>query len=190
MSGPSRSLNSHQLATCCAVVCYAPLSKLMPTRVSCLLTSHSQGLLIVLPPWIKYPQWTSQASTKLFITYSSINIKARHSDTICWLCCTCHRCAARGVGEIHTLILTAVTLVHLAEGYKAHKYSTAITHKVKHIVLFLLCIYLLGKDLYKAKYYASFIVLRLPFGTAFVLSINHFLMYISQICHGLLVHNK
>lgn len=32
-------------ATCSAFVCYAPLSKLMQTRVARLLTSHSQGLL-------------------------------------------------------------------------------------------------------------------------------------------------
>ena len=69
-------------ATCSAVVlCHAPLSKLTQKRVACLLTSHSRGLLGVLPMWIEYPHQPSHASARLFITCSSINIKARHSAT-------------------------------------------------------------------------------------------------------------
>lgn len=47
--------------TCSAVLCHAPLSKLTQKRVTCLLSSHSQGLLGVLPMWIDYPHWSPHA---------------------------------------------------------------------------------------------------------------------------------
>lgn len=69
-----------------------------------------------------------------FITYSSINIKARHSATHAdYVVLFIPKCAAHGVREIHTLILAVMISVHLAE---AHEYSTAITLEVKHIVFF------------------------------------------------------
>lgn len=111
-------------ATCSAVPCHAPLSKLTQKRVACLLTSHSQGLLGVLPTWIEYLHWSSHESTRLFITYSLRNIKAWHSATYAdYAVLVIPKCAAHGVREIHTLLLAVMILVHLAAGY-----STWIFH--------------------------------------------------------------
>lgn len=53
-------------ATCSAVLCHAPLSRLTQKRVACLLSPRSQGLLGVLPMWIEYPQPAPSASARLF----------------------------------------------------------------------------------------------------------------------------
>lgn len=52
-------------ATCSAVLCHAPLSKLTQKRVARPLSSHPQGLLGALPMWIEYPHQSPHASTLL-----------------------------------------------------------------------------------------------------------------------------
>lgn len=138
-------------ATCSAVLCHAPLSKLTQKRVACPLTSHSRGLLGVLPMWIEYPHRPSRASTRLFITRSSINIKARHSATHAdYAVLVIPKCAAHGVREVHTLILAVMIFLHLVEGYMAHEYSIAITLGVKDIVLFG-CIFIFLAKIYMRR---------------------------------------
>lgn len=105
-------------STCSVLLCHAPLSKLTQKRVACLLRSNSQGLLGMRPTWIEYPHRSSHASTRLFIPYFSINIKARHRATYAdYAVSVIPKCAEHGFREIHALILTVIILAHLAEGY-------------------------------------------------------------------------
>lgn len=72
--------------------------------------------------------------------HSSINVKARHSATYAdYAALVIPKCAVHGIREIHTLILTVMILVYFAEGYMVHKYSPAITLKVKHF-FYCICI--------------------------------------------------
>lgn len=66
----------HPAPTCGAVLCHAPLSKATQKRVTCLLSSHSQGLLGVLPMWIEYPHWSPHASAWLFDNILSIKYQS------------------------------------------------------------------------------------------------------------------
>lgn len=70
----------------------------------------------MLPMWIEYPHGSSHTSIRLLITYFSINI--RHSATYAdYAVLVIPKCAAHGVKEIHTLILTAMIFLHFTELY-------------------------------------------------------------------------